>query len=81
MQVGVPIVDKIRWNLGQLIITGLWTFGLPQKIPSLESLGYISLYSLSEHLHSFSKGFIKSITFFSFFKRISNCLPHSAFVC
>ena len=38
LQVGVPIVDKIGWNLGQLLITGLWTFGLPYKIPGLEPL-------------------------------------------
>ena len=36
--VGVPIVDKVRWNLGQLLISGLWTFGLPCKIPGLETL-------------------------------------------
>ena len=36
LQVGVPIVDKIGQNLGQLLITGLWTFGLPYKMPGLE---------------------------------------------
>ena len=39
LYVGVPIVDKIGQNLGQLIITGLWTFGLPCKIRDLEPLG------------------------------------------
>ena len=37
--VGVPIVDKIGRNLGQLLITALWTFGLSYKIPGLETLG------------------------------------------
>ena len=35
----VSIVDKIGRNLGQLLITGLWNFGLPYKIPGLEPLG------------------------------------------
>ena len=35
----VSIVDKIGRNLGQLLITGLWTFGLLCKIPGLEPLG------------------------------------------
>ena len=35
---GVPIADKIEQNLGQLLITGLWNFGLPYKIPVLEPL-------------------------------------------
>ena len=39
LQVGVPIVDKIGLNFGQLLITGLWTFELPYKIPGLEPLG------------------------------------------
>ena len=34
----VSIVDKIGRNLGQLLITGLWIFGLPYKIPGLERL-------------------------------------------
>ena len=61
------MADKIGWNLGQLLITGLHTFGLPYNIPGLEPLGKISSYSFSEILSSFSKRFIKSITFFSLF--------------
>ena len=79
--VGVPIIDKIGWNLGQLLITGLWTFGLPYKIPGLEPKGYISLYSFSEILPSFSKRFIKSITFSSLFKRKLRCLSSSMIIC
>ena len=39
LQVGVPIVEKIGRNLTQLLIAGLWTFGLPYKTPGLEPLG------------------------------------------
>ena len=39
LQVGVPVVDKIGRNLGQLLGTGLQTFGLPYKIPGLEPIG------------------------------------------
>ena len=39
LSVGVPIADKIGRNLGQLLITVLWTFGLQYKIPGLEPLG------------------------------------------
>ena len=38
-QVGVPVVDKIGQNLGQLLVTGLQTFGLPYKTPGLETIG------------------------------------------
>ena len=39
LQVGVPVVDKIGQNLGQLLVTGLQTFGLPYKTPGLETIG------------------------------------------
>ena len=39
LSVGVPIIDKTGRNLGELVITGLWNFGLPLKIPGLEPLG------------------------------------------
>ena len=39
LQVGVPVVDKIGQNLGQLLVTGLYTFGLPYKTPGLETIG------------------------------------------
>ena len=38
LEIGAPIADKIGWNLGQLLVTALWTFGLPHKIPGPEYL-------------------------------------------
>ena len=65
--VGAPMADETGRNLGQLLITGIWTFGFSYKIPDLESLGQISSYYFPEILPSFSKGLIKSITFFKLF--------------
>ena len=39
LSVGVSIIDKTGRNLGELVITGLWNFRLPLKIPGLEPLG------------------------------------------
>ena len=37
--VGAPMTDETGRNLGQLLITGIWTFVFSYKIPDLESLG------------------------------------------
>ena len=52
--VGAPIADKIGLKLGHLLgTTGLWTFGLPYKIPGLEPKKKLGRIRFPKFYHHF----------------------------
>ena len=59
------MVDKIGRNLGQLSVTGLWTFGEPYEMSGLGPHGNIFPYIFSVILPSSLRRFIMLMTFFS----------------